>query len=224
MGVQSMAIDPSKFYPVNVADTCSVWNVLSSRRLYAASKEANCEFCITAFVHYECLVKQRTAPTDADLELRDRLIREQSRGCFQPYSCSISDLQAITDLESRKRLGKGELSSIAFAMRIRQAVITDDKKARKLSETVGHTLTQTTPHLHSWLIFTNRLTDADHELVTSQHLEMEGSLAPHLRNAYELALQCRLNTHPPFPTPPLATAPPHAPTTSPDADASPDAP
>jgi len=35
-----MAIDPSKFHLVNVMDTCAVWNVLSSARLYSAAKEA----------------------------------------------------------------------------------------------------------------------------------------------------------------------------------------
>ncbi|WP_025858340.1 hypothetical protein [Pseudomonas sp. CHM02] len=188
-----MAIDPSSFHRINVADTCSVWNVLSSIRLYAAAREANCEFCMTAFVHYECLVKTRTNPSAADLEFRERLKREQQRGRFQAHSCSISDLQAIADLESRKRLGKGELSSIAFAMSIRQAFITDDRKARKLSEAVGNTLTQTTPHLHSWLIFTNLLTDTDHSTVTSQHQSMGGTLGPHFDTAYDLALQYRYN-------------------------------
>ena len=78
-------------------------------------------------------------------------------------------------------------------MKIRNAVITDDKKARKLAETSGHHLTQTTPHLHAWLIFTGRLTDADHSLVMSQHKAMGGSLEPYLQEAYDLALQCRLN-------------------------------
>ncbi|WP_186007436.1 hypothetical protein [Pseudomonas lactis] len=188
-----MAIDPSSFHRINVADTCSVWNVLSSIRLYAAAREANCEFCMTAFVHYECLVKPRTNPTEADLELRERLKREQQRGRFQAHSCTINDLQAIADLENRKRLGKGELSSIAFAMSIRQAFITDDKKARKLSVDVGNTLTQTTPHLHSWLIFKNLLTDTDHGTVTSQHQSMGGTLGPHFNTAYDLALQYRYN-------------------------------
>lgn len=202
-----MAIDPSKFHRINVADTCSVWNILSSRRLYAAAQEANCEFCMTAFVHYECLVKPRTSPTEADLELRERLKREQSRGKFASHSCSIGDLQAIADLESRKKLGKGELSSIAFASRIRQAFITDDCKARKLSEIVAQAVTQTTPHMHSWLIFTNRLTDSDHQVVLSQHIEMGGSLAPHLENAYGMALQCKLNMYQ-LPVPPAPPAPP----------------
>ena len=122
-----------------------------------------------------------------------RLTHEQGRGGFAAYSCDIGDLQAIRLLESRKRLGKGELSSIAFAMKIGQAVITDDKKARKLAEDSGHAHVQTTPHLFSWLIFNRRLGDSDKERVIEQHKEMDRPLAPHFENAYEMALQCRLN-------------------------------
>lgn len=187
-----MAIDPSKFHLVNVADTCSVWNILSSPLLHSAAKDARCDFCVTSFVQYECLVKARTAPTTADYELRRRLIGEQRNGGFQAHSCGIEDLQDVTVLRDRKRLGMGELSSIAFAMKIRQAVITDDQKARKLAAAAGHSLTQTTPHLFSWLIFTGRLGDADGTVVVNQHKELGGDLAPYLDEAYELALQCRL--------------------------------
>lgn len=192
-----MAIDPSRFHLINVADTCSVWNVLSSVRLYAAATEARCEFCITSFVHYECLIKPRKNKSSAaESELMSRLAREQGRGRFAAHSCDIGDLQAIKILESRKRLGKGELSSIAFAMKIGQAVITDDMKARELAEDSGHALTQTTPHLFSWLIFKGRLGDADKGLVITQHEAMERPLAPHFQTAYEMALQCRLNLRP----------------------------
>jgi hypothetical protein len=188
-----MAIDPSKFHLVNVADTCSVWNILSSARLHSAAKDARCDFCITTFVHYECLVKPRKAQTDADVELRRRLLNEQRNGGFQAHSCSIDDLQDVTVLRDRKRLGMGEISSIAFAMKIRQAVITDDQKARRLAAAIGHALTQTTPHLFSWLIFTGKLGDSDHAVVVNQHKQLGGNLEPHLRDAYELALQCRLS-------------------------------
>jgi hypothetical protein len=192
-----MAIDPSKFHRINVADTCSVWNVLSSARLHAAAKEARCEFCITSFVRYECLTKSRKKlPSAAESELMRRLAQEQSRGGFAAHSCDIGDLQAIKILESRKRLGKGELSSIAFAMKIGQAVITDDKKARKLAEDSGHALTQTTPHLFSWLIFKGRLGDSDKGTVIAQHEAMERPLALHFEKAYEMALQCKLNSTP----------------------------
>lgn len=192
-----MAIDPSKFHLVNVADTCSVWNLLSSATLYSAAREARCEFCITSFVRYECLTKPRKkTPTAAETELMRRLVQEQGRGGFAPHSCDIGDLQAIQLLESRKRLGKGELSSIAFAMKIGQAVITDDQKARKLAEISGHTQIQTTPHLFSWLIFKGRLGDSDKGTVIAQHRAMDRPLAPHFEAAYEIALQCRLNAPP----------------------------
>lgn len=189
-----MAIDPSKFHLVNVADTCSVWNVLSSVRLHGAAKEAHCEFCITSFVRYECLIKPRKTPTAAEIELMGRLVKEQARGGFAAHSCDIGDLQAVKLLESRKRLGKGEISSIAFAMKIGQAIITDDVKARKLAEDSGHGLTQTTPHLFAWLIFKGRLGDSDRSIVIAQHQTMERPLAPHFETAYAMALQCRLNT------------------------------
>ncbi len=192
-----MAIDPSHFHLINVADTCSVWNVLSSTRLYSAAKEARCDFCITTFVSYECLLKPRKSINAAEQQLMDKLKKEQSNGAFKPQSCGIGDLQSIQVLESRKRLGKGELSSIAFAMKIGQAFITDDIKARKLAEDSGHKFTQTTPHLFAWLIFTNRLNDSDATTVISQHVDAGRQLKQHLEKANELALQCRLNNREP---------------------------
>ncbi|NDP64785.1 hypothetical protein [Polaromonas sp.] len=188
-----MAIDPSRFHLINVADTCSVWNVLSSIRLYGASKESHCDFCITSFVHYECLIKPRKTSTTAEIELMRRLRKEQGNGAFKSYSCDIADLQNIRVLQSRKNLGKGELSSIAFAMKIGQAVITDDVKARKLAENSGHALAQTTPHLFAWLMFKGHLGDSDRQTVITQHQAMERPLEPHFNTAYEMALQCRLN-------------------------------
>lgn len=210
-----MAIDPSTFRLVNVADTCSVWNLLSSATLHSAAKEARCEFCITSFVRYECLTKPRKkTPTSTETELMRRLAQEQARGGFAAHSCDIGDLQAIKLLESRKRLGKGELSSIAFAMKIGQAVITDDRKARKLAEDSGHAHIQTTPHLFSWLIFKGRLGDSDKGTVIAQHKAMDRPLAPHFETAYEMALQCRLNAAPCQSTSLAQTAGPNPPEVS----------
>lgn len=189
-------INPSTFHLINVADTCSVWNILSSKLLYAAAKGVRCDFCITSFVQYECLVKKRNSLTAAAQELIDRLRAEQKCGAFQAHSCGISDLQAIQVLESRKRLGKGELSAIAFAMRIGHAVITDDMKARKLAHQSGHALTQTTAHLFSWLVFTGRLGDSDKDVVISQHQAMEQDLGPHFERAFAMALLCKHNAKP----------------------------
>lgn len=191
-----MAIDPSKFHPINVVDTCAVWNILSSRRLNAAAKEAQCDFCVTSFVQYECLAKRRTSITASQQALIDYLRAEQGRGSFQAHSCGIEDLQSIELLEQRKRLGKGELSSIAFAIKIRQAFMTDDRKALRLAKESGHLCSQTTPHLFSWLIFSGRLGDGDKDIVLTEHVEADGDIARHLDTAYELALECRLNSMP----------------------------
>jgi len=194
-----MAIDPSRFHLINVADTCSVWNLLSSSRLYVAAKEAHCDFCITQFVQYECLVKPRSKPVSVAAQaLISRLKAEQARGLFQAHACGIDDLQSVELLERRKRLGKGELSVIAFAMKIGQAVLTDDQEARRLAADVGHTLVQTTPHLFAWLMFSGRLGDADKQLVIEQHEAMEQALRPHFETAYAMALMCRLNASRPL--------------------------
>ncbi len=123
----------------------------------------------------------------------ERLRRVERRREIEHFSCDIDALELISLLESRRRLGKGELSSIALAMKMHQAVITDDMKARKLAEEAGLALTQTTAHLFSWLIFTKRLGDADKTTVVAQHQDMGQHLAPHLEKAYELALQCLLS-------------------------------
>ena len=196
-GGRPMSIDPSRFHPINVTDTCSVWNLLSSVTLYRAALAAQCHFCVTGFVNYECLIKPRTLPTAVTRELQHRLEEARCAGQFEIHSCNLDNLQIISMLEGRKRLGKGELSSIAFAMGRGLAVLTDDQGARKLSSAAGNHPTQMIPHLHSWLIFTRKLDDSDHSNVLNQHRQMEGSLARHLQDAYFLALQCARNALPP---------------------------
>jgi hypothetical protein len=187
-----MAIDPSSFETTNVVDTCAVWNVLSSRRLYSAALLAHCHFVITTFVQYECLHKRRRVAKASDTELRSRLQTEQSNGHFSPYSCDIDDLQAVALLQNRQRLGKGEISSIAFAMKYRQAVLTDDQKARRLASDAGHRTVQTTPHLFGWLMFVGRLADHDKDVVIAEHRGLDGILGKYFEEAYLLALQYRL--------------------------------
>jgi len=188
-----MAINPASFHLVNVADTCSVWNILSSETLYALAQRNGCAFCVTEFVQYELLVKPRSSNKPEDIELRKRLAREQSGGAFGKHACSIDDLRAVSVLEERRKLGKGELSSIAFAMRIRQAFITDDRKAAKLARESGHNLTQTTPHLLAWLSFNNFLSDVDSQAVLKQHANLNGSLTRPFQDALDIARHCRAN-------------------------------
>lgn len=187
-----MAIDPSTFHRINVVDTCAVWNILSSSRLHAAAREALCDFCVTAYVRYECLEKPRTTHRDHDDELVRRLRAARSQGAFKEHACSIADLQDLANLESRRSLGKGELSSLAFAIKIRQGFLSDDMKAIRLAREVGHAPTQTTCHLFAWLVFDTRLSDGDKTTVIAQHKEVQGVLEPHLEKAYAMALEYRL--------------------------------
>jgi hypothetical protein len=187
-----MAINPSRFDSANVVDTCAVWNVLSSRRLYNSALSARCHFVITAYVQYECLHKQRTVNKANDNELQTRLRTEQAKGQFSAYASDIEDLQRIALLQSRKRLGNGEISSIAFAMKHHQALLTDDQKARKLATEAGHTAVQTTPHLFGWLVFTGVLGDDDKNVVIAEHRALGGILQQYFEEAYLLALKWRL--------------------------------
>jgi len=126
------------------------------------------------------LVKPRSKPVSVAAQaLISRLKAEQARGLFQAHACGIDDLQSVELLERRKRLGKGELSVIAFAMKIGQAVLTDDQEARRLAADVGHTLVQTTPHLFAWLMFSGRLGTLTSSVVIEQHEAMEQALRPH---------------------------------------------
>jgi hypothetical protein len=188
-----MSIDPSSFHLHNITDTCAVWNILSSRTLYIRSRNAGVAFACTRFVLYECLYKPRKAVSSCDEELRSRLRAAQKESSFATYPLEIGDLQTIELLENRMRLGKGELSSIAFALKTRQAFLTDDQKGRKLArEVLQNSVIQTTPHLFGWLFFSGSLTDADKDTVIKEHLEMERPLREFFEQMYLEACRCRL--------------------------------
>lgn len=188
-----MAIDPSSFQKLNVADTCSIWNVLSSVLLHRASEGAGVSFCCTGFVLYECLFKERTHETEADSALKARLEAERAKGSFMDCNLELGDLQQVDILENRQRLSKGELSSIVFARKTNQAFLTDDQKARKLARTMlNASHVQTTPHLFAWLIFSQHLSDADKDQVIAEHTQLERPLSKFFEEAYLEALRCRL--------------------------------
>jgi hypothetical protein len=187
-------IDPSKFEKLNVADTCSVWNVLASRVLHGAAKSAQVSFCITEFVRYECLVKPGLMWAERS-ELQNRLRREIQTGAVMPCRIELEDLQDVGILESRKRVSKGELSSIVFAKKSPQAFMTDDRKAAILARTILPTpKVQSTPHMQAWLFFTGRLQDSDKDLILTELAGLNRNLQPHLNIAYLEALRCRLMT------------------------------
>jgi hypothetical protein len=183
-----MSSNPSRFHPLSVTDTCSVWNVLSSNTLYDAARKAGCSFCVTAFVRYELLDKPRKTTHPADHELKRRLRQEQTAGRFETHPCTIDDLQAIGLLADRRALGKGELSSIAFALKIGQGFLSDDKKAFSLAVDRGVAATQSVPDLLAWLVFTGSLSDTEALGAIEEHKALARSLASKLDDARERAL------------------------------------
>jgi len=185
-------VDPSKFEKLNVADACSIWNVLASRILHSAARSAQISFCITAFVQYECLHKPSRAWPERP-ELQNRLRREIQSGAVMACPIDVEDLQEVAVLEARRRLSKGEISSIVFAKKSEQAFMTDDKKAAVLARAIlpGHKV-QNTPHLLAWLIFAARLQDSDKDAIVAEMTSLNRNLNPHLEDAYREALRCRL--------------------------------
>lgn len=191
-----MDIDIRNFHLINVTDTCSVSNILSSKILYLTADNANCHFCITGYVYYELIHKSR-AKTPESQELISRLLKEQEKGKFIKHELTIEDLQQIDILKSRKKLGKGELSSIAFAMRIRQAFLTDDQLARKQAKNViPSNLIQTTPHLLGWLVFTQKLGDSEYIQIMNEcrlyQKSFDKILRPYFENAYSEGCRYKL--------------------------------
>ncbi len=184
-----MAVDPRSFHRFNMVDTCAVWNVLSSNRLYQGASGAGCIFSCTGFVIYECLVKPRKKMSTHDLELRRRLVEERNNARFSTFNLDLEDLQEVEILERRKKLGKGELSSIAFAKRTNQAFLTDDQKARKLGNDVIPGYVQTTPHLLGWLLFEGILKDSDKDAVIADHNSLNLPLGKYFEEISEVALR-----------------------------------
>jgi hypothetical protein len=187
-----MALEPTSFRPHSITDTCAVWNILSSPTLYAAASFAGCHFACTGYVLYECLFKPRKVISDADRALVQRLLKEREKGCFRGFELTLDDLADVAVLERRWKLGKGELSSIAFARKHRQAYLTDDQKGRRLAEQVCEEgAVQTTPKLLGWLFYEARLLDGDLELIIREHESMNRPLQRYFRQMYLRALEFR---------------------------------
>jgi predicted nucleic acid-binding protein len=188
-----MAIDPTKFSAAAVSDTCAVWNMLSSRKLFQAAKTAKVHFCITPMVLFECLSKPRSIMTPEKQELITRLEKARKDGYFPSQECELDDLAELAR-QAPSGLGSGEMSCIAMAYRIRSlAFITDEKKARKFAESKLSLTVETTPKLYAWLHYKQFLSDGDHPEVINEHENFEKMpLTKFLHEAYEEALRCRL--------------------------------
>lgn len=188
-----MAVDCTSFTQISVIDTCSIWNILSSRKLTAATKEAKRHFTATSFVYYEALYKPRSVVTNEDIELQERLRNEKDGKLFGSCSLDITDLQQVDILDKRMRLGKGELSSIAFAKKAGLGFMTDDQKARKLGGAIiDSNSVHTTPQLFGWLFFKGYLIDADKSDIIREHEQYSRPLRPFFEEMYDEALRCRL--------------------------------
>lgn len=176
-----------------VIDTCAVWNILSSHILFRACVAAGFEFTVTSFVLYECLHKPRKHPSAEDVELMERLRTARDKQHFKSISLTVDDLQDVAYLELRKKVSKGELSSIAFARRARVPFQTDDQGARKLAaEVLPQTHVQTTPHVLGWLFFHRKLLDHELGIIIKQHEELVRPLRRFFEEMYNEALRCRL--------------------------------
>ena len=176
-----------------VSDTCSVWNVLSSRRLYQATIGTKIHFCITPMVLYECMYKPRSRMTPEKGELIKRLENARADGVFPIQECDLEDLAVIARITPRG-LGSGEVSCIATAYRIRSiAFMTDEKMARKFaSEKLGLHV-ETTPKLYAYLHYGGYLSDGDHEEIIREHEIYEHRpLTVFFRKAFDEAMRCRL--------------------------------
>lgn len=188
-----MNIDITKINKFSVIDTCSIQNILSSNTLHTAIINSGFSFCVTKFVEYEMLYKQSSTQSNEEDTIKNIYRQEVSKGKYECHNLSIEDLQEIEILESRKKLGKGELSIIAFAKKINHGIMTDDQAARKLGESVlGKNKIQTTPQLLGWLFYNRILIDSELEPIIQEHISKKRPLEPYFRKVYLESLRIRM--------------------------------
>ena len=110
----NMAFDPRAFSPMLATDTCSIWNILSSKKIFNATNIAKITFYVTPMVLYECLIKPRKNISNEKLELIRRLKSAKRMNYFSEKNCQLETLIYIHSI-APKKLNSGELSSIALA-------------------------------------------------------------------------------------------------------------
>lgn len=183
--------DISQFRKSNVADTCSLWNLMASKLLYATARNAGVSLCCTNFVIYECLYKPSQVRAERE-ELQRRLRPRLADNSISTYSIDLEDLQDVEVLRNRKKLSIGELSAIVFARKTAQAVLTDDRGAQNLARAVlAENYVQSTPHLFAWLYLNSLLSDGDKDQIAAELMSLNRSLKPHLDNFHVDAQRCR---------------------------------
>ena len=192
-----ITVDVRDFAHVSAIDTCSIWNLLSSPRLLGAATRKGRWFVVACYVRYEALEKPRTRPTTAELAMQgDFRKRLAGRQGFAEEPMTLDDLQAVAALPEARKLGRGEVAALALARKLRSAVLTEDRDARKAATKIGVEPAQTTPHLLGWLLYEGELTDGDVSVVISEHEarigENRGRLTVYLKQIHVEACRCRL--------------------------------
>lgn len=190
-----MRIDITTCTKLNVTDSCAFWNILSSPTFYSVLIDQKFDFACTDFIVHECLHKKRTEPTKEDSSIQNKFKLLLKTRKVVSHKLSIEDLQDDEILKYRKSLGKGELSSIAFAKKTRLSFHSDDQGARKIAEQIlGVKQVQTTPLLLGWLFYNNHLSDRDLEPIIKDHISAGRPLERFFREVHEESWRIKLQT------------------------------
>jgi hypothetical protein len=183
--------------PVSAIDTCAIWNLFSSPRLLGGALTKGRWFVVASYVRYEAIEKRRSRPTAADLamqqEFSSRLAKQRG---FSGDSITVTDLAAVASMTESRKLGRGELAALALVRKLRAAIMTDDRAARKAAPIAGVACAHTTPQLLGWLLYEGVLTDGDVADVIAEHEgrvgENRGRLTAFFRRIHLEACRCRL--------------------------------
>lgn len=188
-----MTFDPRTFVSSVVTDTCAVWNVLSSTKLYRTAFKAKATFRITRMVLFECTLKPRKFKTEEQAELLRRFEEVRKDGKFEVHECELEDLLSVSRV-APIGLGSGELSCIASCFKTRElGFMTDERQARVFAEDKLALKVETTPRLYGWLHYHRLLLDGDHQDIVDEHKRFERRpLTPFFETAYHSALEYRL--------------------------------
>jgi predicted nucleic acid-binding protein len=146
---------------------------------------------VTQYVVYEALFKPRKSDTKEDLELKQRFKASLEDTKFEKYSIEVEDLQEFEVSNTRKKLGRGEISCYVLAKKFRICVLTDDQLARKFCSD-NHVKCQTIPHLLGWLFFHNYLSDADVDEIIVEHNSFKRPLEKFFIKIRDEALMMKL--------------------------------
>ena len=191
---------PESFRPINVTDTCAIWNLIGSSTLFRVARQRNMSFVITNTVYYECFTKSKGRPaSERHRRLRGRLAKHIQRNDVNQMDLTIDDLQdainTARQYDADRRLGYGEISCAALARRLRQAVLTDNKRDFRVIAKLVDGLLQTTARLLGWLYLHGHLTDGDVGDVIRQHGDSGGHMSRVYECAHREACQMRLARH-----------------------------